>query len=389
MVRRVFCLALGFGLPALGLAQSTPGNPLNPLNRLYGSVDLAVTTTHTGAPGAGNTMSIASGVLRPSLFGFDGNEALGGGLAALFRLEAGFDADTRAAKTYYGNPATATPTAPLGTPSTGLFNRRATVGLGGAWGQLTAGRDYTPLYWAAMDSDAQGLKLYGNLQQSLALSGTGGENFGRTSNAVFYASPLGQGFMLRGMASMGSESGGSPSTPPRKANRMLAVSGTYALESWGLSAAYQQLSLPTVAGSPATFTGAIGTREDLLLGTRYTWGPYAISAGYLQIRKPTVANTDGRQISLGASAPMGPGTVLLSALQMRQNTASGTAQTAHVLGLGYTYPLSRRTVLYTAYGQVNNSATAAFPLVSNDTVTTAGALGAQVRAMAVGMQHTF
>ncbi len=98
----------------------------------------------------------------------EGNEALDGGLHALFRLEAGFDADTGAAKTYSCNPASATPAAPGGTPLNGLFNRRATVGLGGPWGSLTAGRDYTPLYWAAMDGDVQGLKLYGNLQQSLA-----------------------------------------------------------------------------------------------------------------------------------------------------------------------------------------------------------------------------
>ena len=381
--RTVFCLAVGFGLPALGLAQSVPGN------RLYGSVDLAVVTSHTGAPGSGNSVSVASGVLRSSVFGITGNEALDGGLHALFRLEAGFDADTGAAKTYVGNPATATPAAPGGIPATGLFNRRSTVGLGGPWGSLTAGRDYTPVYWAALDGDVQGLMLYGNLQQSLALAGTGSERFGRASNALFYASPVVRGFMLRGMASLGSESGGGPSAAPRKANHMLAVSGKYTLEGWLLTTAYQQISLPTVAGSPAAFTGATGTRRDVVLGTRYDWGRYGISAGYLQIRQPTVANTDGRQLSLGVSARIGEGTLSVSALQMRLNTASGTAQTAQVLGLGYTYPLSRRTTLYTSYGQVNNSATAAFPLVSADTVTSAGALGAHVRALALGIQHTF
>lgn len=383
VIRTVFCLTAGLGLPALGLAQSMPGN------RLYGSVDLAVVTSHTGAPGSGNSVSVASGVLRSSVFGMAGDEALDGGLHALFRLEAGFDADTGAAKTYTGNPASATPAAAGGTPFTGLFNRRATVGLGGTWGSLTAGRDYTPLYWAAMDGDVQGLKLFGNLQQSVALSGTGSERFGRASNAVFYASPVVHGFMLRGMASLGSESGGGPAAPPRKANQMLAISGKYTLEGWMLTTAYQQLSLPTVAGSPAAFTGVTGTRKDVLLGTRYDWGRYAVSAGYLKICQPTVADTDGRQISLGASAPIGEGTVTVSALQMRQNTAGGTAQTAQVLGLGYTYPLSRRTTLYTSYGQVHNSATAAFPLVSADTATNAGALGAHVRALALGMQHTF
>ncbi len=195
--------------------------------------------------------------------------------------------------------------------------------------------------------------------------------------------------MLRGMVNLGSESGGGPPAPPRQANRLLAVSGKYTLDGLMLVAAYQQLSRPTVAGTPAAFTGATGTRRDVLLGLRYGWGRYAVSAGYLQIHQPTVANTDGRQLSLGASAQIGDGTVLLSALQMRQNTASGVAQTAPVLGLGYTYPLSRRTVLYSSYGQVRNSATAAFPLVSADTATSPGARGARVRALVWGIQHTF
>jgi predicted porin len=385
VVRVVIFLSLGLGLPTLGLAQAAPGA------RLYGSVDMALVASQSGAPAAGHKVALVSGVLQPSVLGLAGAEALGGGQHALFRLEAGFDADTGAAKTYAGNPTTATPNAPGGTPFTGLFNRRATVGLGGPWGTLTAGRDYTPVYWSALEGDVQGLKLYGNLQQGLVLSGTGSERFARASNAVFYASPVVPGFMLRGMASLGSESGGSPPAPPRKANRMWAVSGKYTVDGWMFNAAYQQLRLPTVAGSGpnAVFTGATGTRQDVLLGTRYSWGPYAVGAGYLQIRQPTVANTNGRQFSLGASAQMGTGTVMLSALRVHLHTASGPAQTAHVLGLGYSHPLSRRTVLYTSYGQLNNGATAAFPLVATDTSTSAGALGARVRAMAVGMQHTF
>lgn len=383
VIRTVFCLAVVLGVPALGLAQAVPGY------RLSGVVDMAVTANRTGAPGVGTTLALASGLLRPSLFGIDGVEDLGNGLKAVVRLEAGFDADTGAAKTYAGNPANATPTAPGGLPQTGLFNRRAFVGLDGPWGILTAGRDYTPVYWAAMDGDIQGLKLYGNLQQGLALSGTGAERFGRASNAVFYVSPTVQGLMARGVVSLGSESGGGPAEPPRKANRMWAVSGKYTQGGWLLTAAYQQLALPQVAGMPAAFTGGTGIRKDLLLGGRYGWGRYAVSAGYLRIRQPTVANTDGRMVSLGASAQVGTGTVLASLLQLRQNTASGTAQTAQVLGLAYTYPLSRRTALYTAYGQVRNSATAAFPLVSADSALNPGALGARVRSMAWGVQHTF
>lgn len=72
---------------------------------------------------------MGSGGRNGSRWGLRGSEDLGGGLKALFHLESGFNMDT-------GDQAAAN----------GLFNRQAFVGLGGGFGEVRLGRQYTP-YW--------------------------------------------------------------------------------------------------------------------------------------------------------------------------------------------------------------------------------------------------
>ncbi|MES2263808.1 MAG: porin [Pseudomonadota bacterium] len=357
--------------------------------RLYGAIDAGLAFIDNGAKSGSHTTAITSGVARPSSFGFAGTEDLGNGMKAEFRLEAGFDSDTGAMKNYAGNPGSATPAAPGGATVTGLFNRRAYVGLSGKFGTLSLGRDYTPVYWAALDSDALGLTFYGNLQESVVLSGTGSDRFGRVSNALFYLSPTIGGFTARALVSLGSESGGAPGTPPSKANRMLAASGKYAWNGFMVTAVYQQIDLPKVAGTPAAFTGATGTRKDLVIGTRYSFGDWSVSTGGMRVQQPTVADTDGSQLWLGGTVQIGSGTVHANVQRLRQHMAAGPAQVADVYSLAYLYPLSKRTALYASYGQVDNGTNGAFPLVSADPSIAPGAAGATVKALALGIRHTF
>lgn len=357
--------------------------------KIYGAVDIGVAYTDNGANTGGKALSVSSGILRPSLIGFQGTEDLGGGLKAEFRMEAGFDADTGALKTYQGNPSSATAAAPGGASVAGLFNRRSYVGLSGDFGTLTFGRDYTPLYWAALDSDALGLTFYGNLQESVLLSGTGSDRFGRASNAIFYVTPSIDGFIGRAMVSLGSESGGGTGAPPSKSNRMIAVSGKYTIGGFMVTAVYQQIDLPTVAGTPVSFTGATERRKDASIGARYTFGPYAVTAGYLQVKQPEATHSDGQQIWLGGTMNVGIGTLHANLQRLRQNSLIGPDKTATIFGLGYIYPLSKRTALYGSYGHVSNSATATFPLVSADPAVAPGGVGGNVQALAFGIRHIF
>jgi predicted porin len=87
---------------------------------LYGIVDVGLHATN-GLPGG--TASVASGVNETSRWGIRGQENLGGGLKAVFRLEGGMNADT-------GTQA----------KSDRLFDRQAWAGLDTPYGQLALGR---------------------------------------------------------------------------------------------------------------------------------------------------------------------------------------------------------------------------------------------------------
>lgn len=113
-------LAAAALLPAAAGAQSSAVT-------IYGSIDAGV-RYQTNVDAAGNgLLSTASGNYYPNRLGFRGKEELGNGLNAHFQLESGFNTKTGA----------------LDNTNNVLFNRTAAVGLGGAWGSIDIGRQYT------------------------------------------------------------------------------------------------------------------------------------------------------------------------------------------------------------------------------------------------------
>jgi predicted porin len=112
-------LALAAIFPACAIAQ--------PAVEIYGSIDGGVRyQTNVDAAGSG-LLSTTSGNYYPNRLGFRGKEDLGNGLNAHFQLESGFNDKTGA----------------LDNTNNVLFNRTAAVGLGGAWGSIDLGRQYT------------------------------------------------------------------------------------------------------------------------------------------------------------------------------------------------------------------------------------------------------
>lgn len=205
---------------------------------LYGAIDDAVVYANN-QKGSSNVY-LRQGNLAASKWGLTGNEDLGGGLSAIFDLQAGFDANTGAAST-----------------SGLLFNREAYVGLkSNTFGTATMGRQYTPY-----------LLFVGPLSSSWALTGATGAHPGdidgldttiRINNSVTYTSPVYAG---------------------------LQASAMYALGGFAGSTSKGQ-----------TFSGAL----------RYTNGPLALAAGYLQMdnanTNTTVAFDPASTASFGSSA---------------------------------------------------------------------------------------
>jgi predicted porin len=136
-----FCSALtALGMACAAHAQSTV--------TLYGIVDASVRFTDglsaSNAAAQGSTKAVNSGVNNTSRFGFRGSEDLGNGLAAVFGLETGINADTGAQAN-----------------TTKFFDRASYVGLKANWGTITVGRQTTVLADSLGPVDPLGVRFAG------------------------------------------------------------------------------------------------------------------------------------------------------------------------------------------------------------------------------------
>ncbi|WP_233849387.1 porin [Paraburkholderia sp. HD33-4] len=102
---------------------------------LYGLIDTAIswqtnqvgTTAANGrALSSGSSVALGPGFFNGSRWGLLGSEDLGGGVSAIFRIEAGFN-----------------PTTGVSLQGNREFGRQAYVGIKGNYGQLTLGRQYS------------------------------------------------------------------------------------------------------------------------------------------------------------------------------------------------------------------------------------------------------
>ena len=349
---------------------------------LFGIVDGSMVVSRSGAPGATTQKSIMSGVADASFWGVRGVEDLGGGYKALFQLEAGLDLDTGASKTYTGDYANATAAAPNGSAGIG-FNRRAHVGIVTPYGTVLVGRDYTPTFYSALVTDTMSLRYFGDVQALLALT-SGVERDTRVSNAIFYTSPFISHFRVRAAYSLGSESNGGAPKPPAHGNEFYGVGGDYVSGGLTVSGSYQSLRLPLVAGTPVAYT-TLYQRKDGMLGARYVFGRYTVAAGRFQIGLPQ----RGTSTWFGGSATFGASTVYAQVQQLTQNDTVGAKRRGTPLGIAYAYNLSKRSILYSSFGRTSNNATGRFGIFGNDLSISAGAAGATVTALAMGVRHAF
>jgi predicted porin len=119
MKKNLLMLALAAACPSAALAQATVN--------VYGSIDAGLRyQTNVNAAGDG-MLTMGTGNYYSNRLGFRGVEQLGHGMNAHFQLESGFKSST----------------GELDNTNNVLFNRTAAVGLGGVWGSIDLGRQYT------------------------------------------------------------------------------------------------------------------------------------------------------------------------------------------------------------------------------------------------------
>lgn len=348
-------------------AQTTPASTSTSTSNvtMYGIIDAALVGESGGA--AGHLSKVTSGAAAASRFGLRGTEDLGGGLSALFILEAGTKIDTGEIDA-------------AGT----IFNRQALVGLKSSqYGMLAVGRQYTPYHTTLVNIVDPFNTGYAGSAKNLFPDW--GRNI-RSSNTVTYATPRIQGVDAELAYSMGEQSVAA-------AGRQIGAAVGYTQGPLAVRLAYNSKNADT-ASTPAV-SRDLG--RNVLLGANYDFrwiklhAGYAIDRGYNSAPlgntnnpyggvKPT-ASTDGREWLLGFSAPLGNGSLLFSA--MHKDDRSSFNQDASAWGIGYLYQLSKRTGLYTAYGHIRNQHGAGYT-VANNTEAGTGNTGYNL-----GIRHTF
>lgn len=322
---------------------------------LYGIIDTGVQYAHTG----GTSVSrVESSSVAPSRWGMIGTEDLGGGLAAVFKLEDGFNVNNG---TIAGNGA--------------LFNREAWVGLrSNSWGQVQVGNNYTPLFTTYVTYSQGDLNTLG--------WGNATNNFvfvpvARTANSIRYVSPVFAGLTVRALYARGANGAAGQ---PRTLGDTASVGFNFKVGQFSADADYLQQRFTTT--STVTTASPTGTGRYYLFGASYDFG-FVKPAFLYQMHRNTdsvttasnaaYANPENDFYEINALVPnLANGTLLLSFGQYRlRGNSSGNALS---YGVRYDYFLSKRTGLYAGASYVKNKANAAF------TINNAGGAGIPVTA---------
>ncbi|MCL4182605.1 MAG: porin [Burkholderiaceae bacterium] len=347
MTKKLLTVAVVAALPAAAFAQSNVA--------LYGVVDAGVGWNDSGASGSSSTGVVQSGYQAPSRFGFRGTEDLGGGLKAVFNLEAGFRVDTGVED------------------AAGFFQRRSVVGLAGGFGEVVLGRDYTAGYRSAALTDVMAYGLYGNWTSFH--TGAGGIT-SRASNGIHYSGKF-SGLTVRATWAEGE----IPS--PSSGGDVYGISADYVQGPLTLQGYYQEVN--NANGDAVKQSG---------LGAGYRFGGLRVTVTYgladnaRAIESATnIEKTEG--YGLGAGVKVGIGEVLAQVIQIRRSMVAGTDPKATVFGIAYLHPLSKRTNLYANFGMTRNNSAAAFPLWAASSNVTPGSAGDDPRGVALGIRHVF
>lgn len=227
---------------------------------LYGILDAGF--TYTSNQGGAANYQATSGSEQGSRWGFTGNEDLGGGNHAVFKLENGFNMDTGAAGS-----------------GGRIFGRQAWVGLSSnQWGTVTLGRQYN----AAQDS-LEPLQVSNDTSQcgTHPFDTDDLNNSFRTDNSIKYVTPSYSGLQFNSMYGF-SGNAGNFST-----NSSWSAGASYLSGPWSLGAAYVQLNHPatdTTGAIPSdnyfTFLTGISRQRIWGAGGLYALGDATLGLMY-------------------------------------------------------------------------------------------------------------
>ena len=384
-------------LAAVAVLGAFAGSALAADVNLYGKVDLGLNYTHTDVDGvSSDNWGMKSGQNSGSRFGIKGTEQISDGLTVGFQLENGFDADDGRFK--YGND-----------DGERMFGREARLFVQTDFGELGFGR-MGGLDSGSGSYDIFGGKagVFGT-----GWSGIGSDSAiflgmsSRYDNMITYKSPTFGGVTVYAQASLKQDSSKDGDEASSKADRYYALgaTGTWGALSTGVVASMYDYGHANHYTGSIEFDGGLPADEDVsirevttdddgyavgafvaydfnvtkvTLGAQYFDGvqqsrgssEFTISAtpGFNEDGKFDLANSSakltygsesagakGYGVMLGAVTPLGSGSLYTSigyrdSENADENYGGQLDETVYQVAVGYTYPLSKRTYLYTAAG---------------------------------------
>ncbi|SAL26668.1 porin protein [Caballeronia choica] len=333
-------LTLLVALAAIGICNANAQSSVTLYGRVAAGIDY-VTNVATPTGQSNNNLRFGSNQYGYSWFGLKGDEDLGGGFHAVFKLESLFTSGTGQI------------------PPDTIFTRDAYVGLSNdKYGSIWFGR-------AMSLTDETGWYLDPLGEQV----GTGIANFafgrawGPRSNVITYNSPTWAGFSFRVQDGFGNVPGNF------QGGRQFSVSAQYTLTSFAAYGVYEELR-----DANGKFSSLYAASREYMAGATYVIGPVKFYAGYQQLvssGQDTVADsfnpygaTRAQQEWLGATY-QATDALALQAGWYHGNVNHGGG-TGNLGAIDTTYYLSKRTFLYMTVGAMFNGKPSAFPVETAD-----------------------
>ena len=351
---------------AIASAVSAPAFAATSNVDIYGVLNVGVFRVDSDQVGKDTSTSIVSNASR---IGFKGTEDLGGGLAAVWQIESGFNADTQ-----------------TGT----LASRNTFVGLKGGFGTVLLGNMDTPMKTLGRSVDNFGDTMADSRNLLGATYTTGATAFDlRTKNTIAYVTPdfSGLSAVVGYVADHAIVAGGTDCAAGLDCNQNDAWSAAVNYNNGPLllGAGYEKHNV--VVGAPNT----IDSRKIWRVVGGYSFGNAKLGATYEKGSADTALAAADRK-AWGVFGNYAMGAVTLKANYLKVDEANNVAGSgAKQYTVGADYALSKRTTAYALYAKVKNDTAAAFGLGAGagDSNTAVGVAGVDPSVFGIGLKHAF
>ena len=296
---------------------------------LYGRADAWVGSSRPIGQANRDTL-MGSGGMQTSYWGIRGNEELGGGLNAIFALEAFFRMNTGEGGRYQGDA---------------LYARSAYVGFESPFGSVTVGRNTTP-YWMST-------AIFNPFSGSFAFSPTIFHSYGPNGsvaaplvgdsgwdNSILYTTPSMAGLKASVLYARGEESEDADGGKNKFGANLLYTSGPFAA-----TLAFQDVDF---SSTPGDLGAGFKKQRALFAGVTYDFDVVKVFGNYQRLNndlRSGAIRTNGGQA--GVSIPLGSGSVLASYAYAK--TSDGPGSKRNTWAVGYDYDVSKRTGIYIGY----------------------------------------